>query len=155
LGIGSISFAAVVLLAGSAVSTQALNDSGVVHVTAQDLEAQVAKTKDGLALNPIPTGPAGPTALIVRRDRAGEVELHETQNDIFVVHAGRAALLVGGQVTGQRLTTPHERRGGVIKGAKSYPMGPGDVLFIPAGLPHQVLVPEGGTFSYLAFKSSK
>jgi hypothetical protein len=31
-------------------------------------------------------------------------------------------------------------------------MGPGDVLWIPAGAPHQSLVPKGGDFRYLAFK---
>ncbi len=91
----------------------------------------------------------------MRRDRSGEVELHETQNDVFVAHAGRATVLVGGEVTGHRQTTPHEWRGGSISGATSYPMAAGDVLFIPAGLPHQVIVQKGGTFSYLAFKSNK
>jgi mannose-6-phosphate isomerase-like protein (cupin superfamily) len=140
-------------LAAPAVAADA--PPGVAHVTAKTLEGQVSRTKDGLATNPVPTGPNGPTVLIVRRDRSGEVELHETQNDVFVAHAGRAKVVVGGRASGQRLTAPHEWRGGAIAGGTSYPMSPGDTLFIPAGLPHQVVVPKGGTFSYLAFKSNK
>jgi len=31
-------------------------------------------------------------------------------------------------------------------------MSPGDVLWIPAGLPHLVVVPARGAFDYVAFK---
>ncbi len=148
----TLSAAALTLLASSALAAE---PAGVARVDSRTLEAQVARTTDGLATHPVPTGPDGPTVLIVRRDRPGEVEMHETQNDVFVAHAGRATVLVGGVQTGQRQTAPHEWRGGTLSGATSYPMATGDVLFIPAGLPHQVVVRKGGTFSYLAFKSSK
>ena len=40
-------------------------------------------------------------------------------------------------------------------GAARFEVGPGDVLWIPAGLPHQVLVPRGGDLNYLAIKSER
>jgi quercetin dioxygenase-like cupin family protein len=54
-------------------------------------------------------------------------------------------------VTGNRQTAPGEFRGGTISGGRDYQLAPGDILWIPAGAPHQV-TPKGGDFRYLAFK---
>jgi mannose-6-phosphate isomerase-like protein (cupin superfamily) len=124
-------------------------------MTSAELAKAVAKTTDGLATSPLPTGPRGPAVILARREQTGEVEMHENFNDVLVVRDGRASVLVGGKVEGQRQATPGEWRGGKISGAESYALAPGDVLWIPAGLPHQVIVPKGGAFTYMAFKSPK
>jgi mannose-6-phosphate isomerase-like protein (cupin superfamily) len=126
------------------------SDEGI-YVPAARLAALVAKTKDGLATAPVPTGP-GTTLLAAHRDADGQVEVHMKLNDEFVVQSGRATVLVGGKVAGNKETAPGEWRGGKVSGAHAYAMGPGDVLWIPAGAPHQTLVPKGGSFRYLAFK---
>ena len=122
-----------------------------VYVTAAKLAAMVAKTTDGVATAPVPTGP-GTTLLAAHRDADGQVEVHMKLNDEFVVQAGHATVLVGGKVEGNRETAPGEWRGGKVTGARAYQLGPGDVLWIPAGAPHQALVAKGGSFRYLAFK---
>jgi uncharacterized RmlC-like cupin family protein len=119
--------------------------------TAAQLQAQVAQAKDGLAIAPAPTGP-GAVVLVVRRERTGEVELHETLNDVLVGQSGHASVVIGDRLEGGRQSAPGEWRGGTIPGGRSYPLGSGDMLWIPAGLPHQVVVPKGGDFRYLAFK---
>jgi mannose-6-phosphate isomerase-like protein (cupin superfamily) len=96
-------------------------------LTARQLGASVAKKQGGLVSANLPTGDGGPTILMVRGDGPAEVELHQAVNDVFVVHAGAAAALVGALATG-------------------------DVLFIPAGVPDQVVAPLGGAFSYVALK---
>jgi mannose-6-phosphate isomerase-like protein (cupin superfamily) len=121
------------------------------HVQAAQLKAMVATTKDGVIIAPVPTGP-GATVLMVRRDRDGEVEVHEHLNDEFVVQAGHAVVRVGGTVSGNHQTAAGEWRGGTLEGGSFYHLSPGDVLWIPAGQPHQTLVTKGGSFSYLAFK---
>ena len=121
------------------------------YVSAKDLAAKVAQTKDGSINYALPTAP-GAQVLIVRRDRTGEVEVHARLADQFIVQSGTAVVLVGGQVTGDRETGPGERRGGQITGAVRYPVGPGDTLWIPAGLPHQVTLPTGGSFTYMVAK---
>jgi mannose-6-phosphate isomerase-like protein (cupin superfamily) len=121
-----------------------------VYVSAAELMALTAHPKDGVATAPAPTGP-GTTVLAARRDGPGEVELHSRLNDQFVVQAGHASVRVGGTVAGNRQTAPGEFRGGTITGGRDYELGPGDILWIPAGAPHQV-TPQGGTFRYLAFK---
>jgi mannose-6-phosphate isomerase-like protein (cupin superfamily) len=121
------------------------------YVSASQLQALVAKMSDGLSTAPVPTGP-GAVVLMAHRDRTGQVEVHTRLNDEFIVQEGRAAVLVGGRVEGNRETAPNEWRGGSIVGGRRYDMGPGDVLWIPAGVPHQVVVPPKGSFHYLAVK---
>jgi mannose-6-phosphate isomerase-like protein (cupin superfamily) len=133
-------------LAGAAL---AQGDGTVFHRSGAELRAAVAHTKDGLLVSPLPTGTA--TVVMVRRERTGEIELHKGQNDVFVAHDGHATVIIGETVTGNREVSPGEWRGGTMTGGKPYPMAPGDVLWIPAGLPHQV-VPTAGGFNYVAFK---
>lgn len=144
----AVLLAVAVSLAGG-VSASATD--GPHYVPAAALRAVVATTKDGVVIAPVSTGP-GATVLMVRRDRDGEVEVHEHLNDEFVVQAGHAVVRVGGTVTGNHQISPGEWRGGTMDGGSFYRMSPGDVLWIPAGQPHQALVAKGGSFSYLAFK---
>jgi len=138
--------AAVVMAPGLALAQDAPH-----YVSAKELTAKVARTTDGLVNFAIPTAP-GAQMLIVRRDRTGDVELHARFADEFVVQSGTATVLVGGTLEGGRDTASGERRGGKITGGTRYPMGPGDVLWIPAGQPHLVEVTTGGSFTYLVAK---
>jgi mannose-6-phosphate isomerase-like protein (cupin superfamily) len=139
--------AAALGLAGAALAQPAGEG---VYVPAAKLTAMVAKTKDGSVSARVPTGP-GTTLLTAHRDADGQVEVHTKLNDEIVVRSGKATFLVGGKVDGNKETAPGEWRGGKITGGHPYPMGPGDVLWIPAGAPHQVVSPKGD-FYYLAFK---
>ena len=76
-------------------------------------------------------------------------------NDIYVVESGHAKITVGGQVTGNRETLPTEWLGGDISGGTDYSLAPGDVLFIPAGAPHKVLVSPKGSITYVLVKTPK
>jgi mannose-6-phosphate isomerase-like protein (cupin superfamily) len=142
-----VAFASVVL--AGAASAQP-SPTGV-YVSAARIAAETTSIKDGVAIWPAPTGP-GTTLMAVRRTADGQVEVHDRLNDQIVVQSGRATFQVGGRVDGAVATAPGEWRGGRMSGAKAYVMGPGDILWIPAGVPHQALVPKGGDFRYLAFK---
>jgi mannose-6-phosphate isomerase-like protein (cupin superfamily) len=122
------------------------------YVSSAELDSQVATTVKGVALNQIPTD-SGSTVLIVRRDSAGEVELHWRMNDIFVVKSGRATVTLGGRIEHNHEIAPSEWRGGEIIGGTKHELSAGDLLLIPAGVPHQVIVPAGGTFTYFAIKT--
>ena len=124
------------------------------YASAKDLAAKVVKLENGLATAAIPSAP-GAQAIIARRDRTGEVEVHAKLADQFIVQQGTATVVIGGRVEGGRETAPDERRGGEIIGGTPYPVGPGDVLWIPAGQPHQVVLPAGGAFTYIVAKQSK
>jgi len=91
-------------------------------------------------------------AMIAHREGDGEAELHETQADIFVVQSGAATLVVGGEMVDGKTTAPGEVRAPSIKGGERKALGPGDIVHIPAMVPHQLLVPAGKEFTYFVVK---
>jgi mannose-6-phosphate isomerase-like protein (cupin superfamily) len=90
--------------------------------------------------------------LVAHREGTGPAELHETQNDVFLVQAGQATLLVGGTLVEPKAVAAHEIRGPSITGGEQKALGPGDVVHIPAGIPHQLLVDPGKQFTYFVVK---
>jgi mannose-6-phosphate isomerase-like protein (cupin superfamily) len=80
--------------------------------------------------------------LIVRREGDGAVEVHTTQVDVITVVSGEGTLVVGGTMVDGKTTAPNEIRGTSISGGSRHPMAKGDVFHIPAGVPHQMLVPK-------------
>jgi mannose-6-phosphate isomerase-like protein (cupin superfamily) len=89
--------------------------------------------------------------LIAHREGDGSAELHEKEADIFVVQSGAATLVVGGELVGGHTTAPGEIRGPSIKGGEKKPLAAGDIVHIPAGVPHQLLLPKG-EFTYFVVK---
>jgi mannose-6-phosphate isomerase-like protein (cupin superfamily) len=141
--------AAFVLVSSSALA----EGTPPFKLSAADLDRMVTAPDGGPVSGKLPAGEKGPLVLVLRRIKDGEAEVHDHLSDVFVVRSGRATVLIGGTVAGNRQTAPGEWRGGTITGADRFEIGPGDVLWIPAGSPHQVLVPQGGDFRYLAVKS--
>jgi mannose-6-phosphate isomerase-like protein (cupin superfamily) len=80
--------------------------------------------------------------LLVRREGDGASETHNTQVDMITVVSGEGTLVVGGTMVGAKTTAPNEIRGTSITGGSRHPMAVGDVFHIPAGVPHQMLVPK-------------
>jgi mannose-6-phosphate isomerase-like protein (cupin superfamily) len=90
--------------------------------------------------------------MIAHREGDGEAELHEGQADYFVVQAGAATLVVGGEVVGGRTTAPGEVRGPSIKDGARRALAVGDIVHIPAKTPHQLLITPGKQFTYFVIK---
>jgi mannose-6-phosphate isomerase-like protein (cupin superfamily) len=132
------------------------DDAGpkIQHFTAAQLKALVVHPTDGMAFNQFLKGP-GSDVYVIRRDKDGDTEVHMSFNDIYFVESGHAKITVGGKVTGNRETAPTEWRGGEISGGTDYPLAPGDALFIPAGIPHKVLVAPKASITYLTVKTPK
>jgi mannose-6-phosphate isomerase-like protein (cupin superfamily) len=87
-----------------------------------------------------------------RRAASGEPEVHDRWVDVTVVQAGRATLLTGGRVDGAHLASAGEHRGGTIVGGTPRPIATGDLVVIPAGVPHQYQLARGDTVRYLTLK---
>ena len=97
----------------------------------------------------------GYTYAVTHRDSAGGIELHAAWTDVFVIESGSATELSGGRMLDGRESTPGEWRGGHVEGATRAPLHAGDVVVIPAGTPHQMLLAPGERITYLAFKIAK
>jgi mannose-6-phosphate isomerase-like protein (cupin superfamily) len=89
---------------------------------------------------------------ISHREGDGSAELHETQTDIMVVDEGEATLIVGGTMVGPKTIKPHEVRGSSIEGGETKQLGPGDIVHIPAKVPHQLKIKSGTRFTYTVVK---
>lgn len=120
-------------------------------VTAEDLKAVSAQAARGLAVKIIRQG-EGYTAAVLARGTPGEIEVHDTVADLVAAQDGTADILLGGTLTGERIVSPGERRGGTTTGGHVRKMAPGDLLWIPAGMPHQVKPTSAQPFRYLVVK---
>jgi mannose-6-phosphate isomerase-like protein (cupin superfamily) len=91
-------------------------------------------------------------AMLAHRKGNGEPEIHNKTQDFFIVQKGEADLVLGGEAVGAKTTAPNELRGGEIKGGQTLHLRPGDAVHIPAGMPHQLLMPKGTDFTYFVVK---
>jgi mannose-6-phosphate isomerase-like protein (cupin superfamily) len=89
---------------------------------------------------------------ISHREGDGSAELHETQTDIMIVDSGNATLIVGGTIVAPKTVKPHEVRGPSIEGGEKKELSPGDIVHIPANIPHQLKIADGTKFTYLVIK---
>jgi mannose-6-phosphate isomerase-like protein (cupin superfamily) len=136
-------------------SAGAADRAGAMKFSSVQIQDALATSSQGTATATLSTGPDGPKIMAIRRTANGEPEVHEQLDDIFVVKSGHARVIVGGTVSGNRLITPGESRGGTISGGEGFEVGAGDLLWIPAGTPHQVTIPEGGELTYVVLKRPK
>jgi uncharacterized RmlC-like cupin family protein len=90
--------------------------------------------------------------MVAHREGPGLAEWHEKQADVIMIHSGAVTLVYGGEVVDGKTTAPGEIRGASIKGGTEVALGPGDVLHIPAKVPHLMKVAPGKTVTYFVVK---
>ena len=88
----------------------------------------------------------------VRRATSGVPEVHDRWIDVTLVQAGRGTLLSGGRVVGSHVESAGEHRGGAIEAGTSLAIAAGDLMMIPAGMPHQYRIAAGDSLRYLTTK---
>jgi mannose-6-phosphate isomerase-like protein (cupin superfamily) len=89
---------------------------------------------------------------ISHREKSGEVEIHENKADVMIVQSGTATLVVGGKGLNLHRIAPNELHGSGIEGGDKIEVGPGDVIHIPVGTPHQFLLKPGTQITYMLVK---
>jgi mannose-6-phosphate isomerase-like protein (cupin superfamily) len=81
----------------------------------------------------------GPDLLVQCSNRTGPgvVEVHLKETDVMYFIDGSATLVTGGTtVNGKAEKDPNQIRGTDIKGGEARPVTKGDVVVVPAGVPH-------------------
>jgi len=87
------------------------------------------------------------------RDADGFPEQHDNIVDMVYVQSGEGILQLGGTVIDKKATgSPGEFVGSRIDGGERHPLGAGDVIHIPAKIPHAFLVPKGKHITYVLVK---
>jgi mannose-6-phosphate isomerase-like protein (cupin superfamily) len=130
------------------------NKSTVTFVPAKVLLSDIAKASGqdhGIALKTSLSAP-GYSATVVRRTRAGSAEVHRNVSDVWYVIDGGGTLVTGGSLAGARETEPGELRGQTVSGGTSRRIARGDLIGIPAGIPHWVSAIDGTQLVYLVVK---
>ena len=72
-----------------------------------------------------------------RREGPGEVEYHAHTVDVMHVVEGTATVVTGGEMVDVRSGADGELRAESVDGGDAHELSAGDVLAVPAGVPHQ------------------
>ena len=94
----------------------------------------------------------GENGLIVLAQRrgAGEVEVHENTNHVFIIVEGEATFVTGGTLVDARQTAPDQTRAKSVEGGETHHLSQGDVITIPAKTPHWFKEVSTETIAYYA-----
>jgi mannose-6-phosphate isomerase-like protein (cupin superfamily) len=148
---------AIVVIFACALPVGAAQTIQVDHLTQSQL---LEKARE---LNAKAQGPEGAAStrlneypnhftMISLRSKDGGAEIHEDFADFFFVVQGSATLVTGGTVEGGATVSPGEIRGKSVLNGTRTTLNQGDIVHIPATVPHQLLVPQGGSFVYFVIK---
>lgn len=90
---------------------------------------------------------------LLYRDADGFPEEHDKIVDVVVVHSGQGALMLGGTMSGKKGSAETgEFLGSALTGGQVHALAAGDIVHIPAGIPHSFLVPAGKHITYVLLK---
>ena len=134
--------AMAVLLTAAAVSLGG-GVPAAVHYIGHDKVTEVM-SKGG----PIVSDPG--LVVLAQRREAGQVELHDHTNHVFVIVEGEATLVVGGTMVDAKRTAPDQMRAPSVQGGTTYHLSKGDVITIPAKTPHWFKEVPTKTVAYYA-----
>src|SRR5580704_9071759 len=90
---------------------------------------------------------------LLYRDADGLPEEHDKIVDVVMIHSGEGALMLGGTMAGKKgSAATGEYLGTVLTGGELHPLQAGDIVHIPAGIPHSFLVTPGKHITYVLIK---
>jgi mannose-6-phosphate isomerase-like protein (cupin superfamily) len=122
--------------------------------------AQIRTQLASLATQAAASGSAGETLAdygshkvqISVRTASGGAEIHAHFDDVMIVQQGSATLITGGTVIDPKASADGETKGTSIQGGKSQTIAVGDLVTVNAGVPHQLIVAPGTTYSAIVVK---
>jgi len=146
-----------IVIAAMVVAPAMAQTSGKAEIfSSQAIRTQLA----GLAEKAKQSGSSGSTlgdytshALkLSSRTASGGAEVHAHFDDVIVVTEGSATLITGGTVVAPQTGADGETKGTSIQNGSSQKISVGDIIHIPAGTPHQMLINSGVLFSAFVVK---
>jgi glc operon protein GlcG len=121
--------ASVFAISAVAIAQRSASGSEVTYVDAQTVAGALAKS------GPLVTRPD----LLVsgsHRDKGGQVEVHDKETDVLYIVDGEATFVTGGKMVGGKSTRADQWLGTDITGGETRHLVKGDVIVVPAGVPH-------------------
>lgn len=77
------------------------------------------------------------------RSASGGAEVHAHYDDVFVVTEGTATLITGGTILDAKTGEDGETKGSGIQNGTSHTVAKGDIVHVPAGTPHRLIIAPG------------
>jgi mannose-6-phosphate isomerase-like protein (cupin superfamily) len=91
--------------------------------------------------------------ILANRRGAGEVEVHDKTNHIFIIVEGEATFVTGGTLVGAKNTAPGQIRAANLTGGQTHQLRKGDVITVPAKTPHWWKEVSTKTIAYYAINT--
>jgi len=91
--------------------------------------------------------------ILANRRGAGEVEVHDKTNHIFIIVEGEATFVTGGTLVGAKNTAPGQIRAASVQGGTTHQLKKGDVITVPAKTPHWWKDVSTKTIAYYAINT--
>jgi mannose-6-phosphate isomerase-like protein (cupin superfamily) len=91
--------------------------------------------------------------ILANRRGAGEAEVHDRTNHIFIIVEGEATFVTGGTLVGAKTTAPGQIRATSLEGGQTQQLRKGDVITIPAKTPHWWKEVPSKTIAYYAINT--
>jgi mannose-6-phosphate isomerase-like protein (cupin superfamily) len=91
--------------------------------------------------------------ILANRRGAGEVEVHDKTNHIFIIVEGEATFVTGGTLVGAKNTAPGQIRAASLNRGQTHQLKKGDVITIPAKTPHWWKDVSTKTIAYYAINT--
>jgi mannose-6-phosphate isomerase-like protein (cupin superfamily) len=88
---------------------------------------------------------------VIYSGHSGPWEAHRGCVDVYFVYTGTAVAQLGGEIANPKEETPGEIRGDGVSGARTYNIGPGDIVLIPRNTAHH-MDPASAKLGYLLMK---
>jgi mannose-6-phosphate isomerase-like protein (cupin superfamily) len=119
---------------------------------ASQLQA-LAQTAEASASGGATLGDYGSHAIKLSvRITSGGAEVHAHYDDVFVVTEGTATLVTGGTVLDANPGEDGETKGSGIQNGTSHTIVKGDIVHVPAGTPHRLIIAPGVVFGAVVVK---
>ena len=84
------------------------------------------------------------TPLRIENRTSLEAEVHDKEDDLFIVIDGEAIFHLGGELLNAYVYSPGNRAGTGTEGViRAYRVGPGDMVYVPRGTTHRITCVDG------------
>jgi mannose-6-phosphate isomerase-like protein (cupin superfamily) len=154
----NMTLAAIILAALPATMVdKTAPDTAVRLVTGKDIGETLRKgmTPDALYSQVLLAKRDGYEIHITSRDKSGGAEIHENWSDHIFIQEGEASFIIGGTVPDAKVREPGEKRGSAVIGGRTMVVRAGDYLFIPPGIPHQMVLKPGQRATFIGLRTHK